>query len=282
MLAAVLVGIPVQVLPSGLEVPPVPYLLALLVGGTAVAGGLYTRRPPVTQSVVIALAPWMTAGAAAHALFQLRAAPEVAGPLLAAPAVYLTTFVLAGAIWLALLEASPGDVPRLLGATGAIVTGIGAALVLGVGLERGTLAPVLPTLAVVISVALTAALLAGLRRFRPETANRAGRVGALVVFAHTLDGISTAIGVDFLGAGERSPIPRAIMEFAGTLPTAELLGQGWLFVVVKLAIAVVVVDLFTDFLEEEPLQGNLALALVAAVGLGPGTQNVLLFAAGAG
>lgn len=281
MLAVGVVGV-AQVLPSGLEIPPLPYLLALIVGVGTVAGLLYARRPPVTQSVVLALAPWMTAGAAGHALFQLPATPVVAAPLLAAPAVYLTTFVFAGAVWVGLHEEKQDDVPRLLGATGGVVTVLGTALVLRAGLARGTLRPVLPTAAVVLAVVLTGAVLVGLRQFRPETVRRAGRVGALVVFAHALDGTSTAIGVDFLGAGERSPIPRAIMEFAGTLPTAELLGQGWLFVVVKLVIAVVVVDLFADFLEEEPVQGNLALALVTAVGLGPGAQNVLLFAAGAG
>jgi uncharacterized membrane protein len=282
MLGAGLVGPTLQVLPSGLEVPPLPYLLALLVGGGVVTGLLYSRRPPVDQTVVLALAPWMTAGAAGHALFQLRAVPAVATPLLGAPAVYVTTAVVAGAVWLAVLETAPDDIPRLLGGLGGVATVVGAALVVGTGLARGTLAPLLPTVAVVLSIVLTAAVLAGLRRFRTETAQRAGQVGALVVFAHTLDGVSTAIGVDFLGAGERSPIPRAIMEFAGELPTAAVIGQGWLFVLVKLAIAIVVVDLFADFIEEEPVQGNLALAVVAAVGLGPGAQNVLLFAASAG
>jgi uncharacterized membrane protein len=282
MLRAGHVGTALQVLPSGLEVPPLPYLLALLVGGCVVAGLLYSRRPPVDQSVVLALAPWMTAGAAAHALFQLRAVPAITAPLLGAPAVYVTTAIVAGAVWLAVLDTAPDDVLRLLGGLGGLATLVGAAFVVGTGLARDTLAPVLPTVAVVLSVALTAAVLAGLRRVRPETARRTGQVGFLVVFAHTLDGISTAIGVDFLGAGERSPIPRAIMEFASELPTAAVIGQGWLFVLVKLVIAIVVVDLFADFIEEEPVQGNLALALVAAVGLGPGAQNVLLFAAGAG
>jgi uncharacterized membrane protein len=37
--------------------------------------------------------------------------------------------------------------------------------------------------------------------------------------------------------------------------------------------------LFADFVEEDPAQGNAALGVVAAVGLGPGTHNLLLFAA---
>jgi len=273
---------PLQVLPSGLEVPPVPYLLALAVASAVVAGLLYVRRPSVTRAVVLALAPWMVAGAAGHALFQLAAVPAVVEPLLGAPAVYAATFALAGGVWLALTEIAPDDVPGLLAVTGSAIAALGAALVLQTGAARGTLAPVLPALAVVLTGIVTIGLVAVLRRVRPETVAATGHLGTLVVVAHTLDGISTAIGVDFLGAGERSPIPRAIMEFAGTLPTADPLGQGWLFVLVKLAVAVVVLDLFADFVDEEPVQGNLALALVAAVGLGPGAQNVLLFAAGAG
>jgi uncharacterized membrane protein len=101
----------------------------------------------------------------------------------------------------------------------------------------------------------------------------------VAVFGHALDGVSTAVGVDLLGSGERSPIPAAIMEFAGSLPTASAIGQGWLFVLVKLLIAAAVLLLFADFIQEDPVQGNAALGVVAAVGLGPGTHNILLFAA---
>nr|NIS28553.1 DUF63 domain-containing protein [Actinomycetota bacterium]NIU64024.1 DUF63 domain-containing protein [Actinomycetota bacterium]NIW25823.1 DUF63 domain-containing protein [Actinomycetota bacterium]NIX20692.1 DUF63 domain-containing protein [Actinomycetota bacterium] len=66
---------------------------------------------------------------------------------------------------------------------------------------------------------------------------------------------------------------------AGALPTAELLGVGWLFVAVKLGVAGAVVWLFADFVEDDPRQGYLLLAVVAAVGLGPGVHNLLLYAA---
>jgi uncharacterized membrane protein len=83
--------------------------------------------------------------------------------------------------------------------------------------------------------------------------------------------------VDLLGFGERTPVSQAVLDVAASLPTAETFGVGWLFVLVKLAIAEVVVFLFADFVREDPTEGFLLLGAVAAVGLGPGVHNLLLF-----
>ena len=267
-----------QLLPSGLVVPPVPYLIALLLASGAVLALLARRQPPVTQSVVAAFAPWMVAGAALHALFQLEAVPSVIAPLTAAPAVYVSTFAVAGACWLA-ISATDAAVPRSLAAAGAVAALIPSGLVVWTGLAAGAFTPVAPLAGLLLSLVIAGIVYAALRRVRPGAVARTGTLGVLVVFGHTLDGISTAIGVDLLGTGERSPIPAAIMEFAGQLPTAPIIGVGWLFVLVKLVVAVVVVDLFADFAEEDPLWGNTALGVVAAVGLGPGAHNLLLFSA---
>jgi uncharacterized membrane protein len=267
-----------QLLPSGLVVPPVPYLVALAVGSGAVAALLASRRPAVTQRVVAAFAPWMVAGAALHALYQREAVPDIVAPLAGAPAVYVTTFALAGACWL-VLSLPDSDVPARLATAGAAAALVPSVLVLRTGVRAGTFSPVVPLAALVVTVLLAGAVYAGMARVRPTPIDRAGLLGVLVVFGHTLDGVSTAVGVDLLGTGERSPLPRAIMDFAGDLPTAPLIGEGWLFVLVKLGVAVAVLVLFSDFVEEDPLWGNAALGVVAAVGLGPGAHNLLLFAA---
>jgi uncharacterized membrane protein len=57
---------------------------------------------------------------------------------------------------------------------------------------------------------------------------------------------------------------------------------GWLFVLVKLAVAGAVVVYFAAYVREEPTHANALLGLVAAVGLGPGVHNLLLFAVAAG
>ncbi|MFB6165189.1 MAG: DUF63 family protein [Haloarculaceae archaeon] len=271
-----------QVLPSGLAVPPPAYLIALAVGTAAVIAGLWRVRPRVTRRLIVALAPWMVAGAAGHALYQLDAAPDALAPLLGAPAVYVTAFVLAGTAVVAAMVADGARVSAWIAGTGALAAIIPAGAVLGVGASRGTLSLAVPIAALVVAVALAAASLAVFDRVAPRLSRRAGWLGALVVFGHALDGVSTAVGVDLLGTGERSPLPRAIMGVARSLPTADAIGSGWLFVLVKVVIAVGVLWLFADYLEDEPAQASVLLGVIAAVGLGPGTQNLLLFAATGG
>jgi len=271
-----------QVLPSGLTVPPLPYLVGLGLLTALTVGVLLLRQPAVTRDTVLAFAPWMVVGASFHALYQIEAAPSLLRPLLSAPAVYLSTFALASGCWAAIASLEPLETPRALAVIGGCIATLGSGAVLWTGLTRTTLTPVLPFSGLVIAVVLTAVLYGLLDRFDAKTTARTGSLGILVLFGHALDGISTAIGVDFLGAGERSPIPRTIMDLAGSLPSASVIGSGWLFVVVKVAIAVGILVVFADFVEDEPLQGNVTLGLIAAVGLGPGAHNLLLFAAGSG
>lgn len=264
------------ILPAGFALPPLPYLLGLVVGTAAVAGGLWRLAPAVTADTVLGLAPWMALGAALHAWFVLGAAPSALSPLLGVPAVYATVFVALGAIWAALTTWRPGEprsVARWLGGVGAV----GFVLAAGVVLASGsTLRLGWPTVGVVVGVALAGITWGLLRRVVPATA-RTGWPGVLVVFAHALDGVSTAVGVDVLGFGERTPASQIILDLAAALPTADLIGVGWLFVLVKLGVAGAVVALFAGLVEEDPRQGYLLLAVVAAVGLGPGLHNLLLY-----
>jgi uncharacterized membrane protein len=268
------------VLPSGLVVPPLAQLAALVVAAVAVAAALWTVGPTVDRRLVVAAVPWMVLGAAAHALYQIAPETVFPGPLapfVTAPAVYVATAVLAGGCWAA-LEAveTPLDTPTGLGVLGAV-----AVLVLTVvaGL-RGGLTEVQPfwSLAgVVLSVVVTAGVYL-LVRAVDDAVESIRTVAVLAVFAHALDGVTTTIGVDVIGTGERSPLPAAIMEFAGTLPTEPFLGTGWLFVLVKLAIAVGIVLAFADIFEDAPRQGTLLFLAVVAFGLGPAVNNLVLFA----
>ena len=263
-----------MVLPEGTVVPPLPHLLVLLAGAAIVVGLLWRDRPLVTEDVVLALAPWMVVGASLHVLYQVGAVPASVAPFLGSPAVYVSTAIVAGAVWLLALPLAEGPEWRLgVVGSGLLVLAVGFTLVVG-GVERVAV----PVGALVVSVALGVATWWLLRRLRPGETAAVGAVGLLVVFAHALDGVSTAAGVDLLGFGERTPASRLIMDLAASLPTAELLGVGWLFVLVKVAVAAVVVILFADYVREEPTQGYVLLGLIAAVGLGPGAHNLLLFA----
>jgi uncharacterized membrane protein len=263
-------------LPEGFVLPPHPYLAALLAGLLAVSWGLRRHRPPVSDRLVLATTPWVALGSALHVLYVLDALPALVRPLAGTFAVYLTVVVLAGATWLAAL-ATRRDPARIVAGVGVVTVVPAVVAVLGVGLARETLR-LLPSLSILVLAALvTAAAWALLRRLRPAVAVT-GRPGALVVAAHTLDGVSTAVGIDLLGFGERTPLSAFVIDFAASLPTAPLLGSGWLFVLVKLAVAGVVVTVLVETIREAPTEGRLLLGFVAAIGLGPGVHNVLLFA----
>ncbi|WP_440005766.1 DUF63 family protein [Halomicrococcus sp. SG-WS-1] len=267
-----------MVLPSGFALPPLPYLFVLLLAVGVVGGTLWRVSPPVGERTVVAFAPWIVVGSGLHALYQVRLPPAVVEPLLGTPAVYLTTFAVAGTVWLAVFSLSSLPVARTLA-----VTGIAAVLpVVGLGVQygvaNGSLRLFWPFVGLVTAVVLTGLLWGGTRYLYPDVAVVTGAVGALVLFGHSLDAVSTAVGIDVLNFGERTPVSRLILEFAHGLPTADVIGVGWLFVLVKVALAEFIVVLFADYVAEEPTEGYLLLGLVAAVGLGPGAYNLLLFA----
>lgn len=263
---------------------------ALLIGAGTVFVLLYALRPPVTQRTVLALIPWMISGGILHVFWQLgqtvqdQLYPPVIADLFAAPAVYLTTFMLVGAIWIvsSIIVPSYDRSDRI--ATYLATTGVGVLIPLvglllwqGLGEEIAPMKPVWPVLGLIISLVLTFVLYMAIGAWRTYVIAEARYVGAFVLFAHVFDGVTTAIGVEQLGASERSALPRAIMEFAAGLPTADLLGEAWLFVVVKLVLATTLVAVFHDYVAEEPAEGTLFLTGIAAIGLGPGAHNFFLF-----
>ncbi|SEW26590.1 DUF63 family protein [Halobacterium jilantaiense] len=268
------------VLPSGFALPSLPYLVAVAAATLAVVAGLRRDRPAVSTRVVLALAPWMVLGSSLYVCYQLALFPDAVAPFFGSPVVYVTTFAVAGATWLVARRAGPSvPVVPALAAAGSLlaVPTVGAALYRG--WTEQTLTLPWPLAAVAAAAVLTAATWAVVARVRPDDAATVGAAGVLAVFGHALDATSTTVGIDVLGYGEQTPLSAAIIEFAADLPTEPLLGTGWLFVLVKLALAAGVVALLADYVRELPSEGNLLLGVVAAVGLGPGVHNVVLFIA---
>lgn len=263
-----------MVLPEGFVVPPLPHTVVLL-GGTAIIGWLLVRlKPPVTSGLILEAVPWITVGSALHAVYQIGGAAPVVLPLLGAPAVYGTTFVLAGATLVGATVLWPQQ-RWVFGGVGA--AGFTAAVVVLLAIGPG-IRPKWPLVGLVVSLVLTGLTWVAVRWVRPSVGDALPHIGALVIFAHTVDGVSTAIGVDVLGFGERTPASRAILDLAALLPTADTLGVGWVFVAVKITISAVVVWLFADYVREDPVAGYLLLGVILAVGLGPGVHNLLLYA----
>ena len=267
-----------QLLPTGVGLPPLPYLVAVALAVAAVGGALYRRRPPVTARVVAGFAPWMVAGASGYALFQVRAVPDAVAPLFGNPIVYASTFAVAGAVWLAVAN-RPADrwalsaVPGILAVSGGSVAALLVAAGVATALARGSLTLAWPLGGLGLSVALTAGIWLGVR----DRVGITGWPGLLVLFGHTLDGVSTAVGVR-LGFGEQTPLSARLIEAGAGLPPASLLGEAWLFVLVKLVVATGVLFVFREYVREDPGEAALYLGVVAAVGLGPGAHNLVLFA----
>jgi uncharacterized membrane protein len=265
-----------MILPAGFEAPPLAYVVFLVVALASVLARLVVESPRVTERTALALAPWMAAGAGGYVCYQIDAVPPVLAPLASSPVVYLTTFVVAGTVWLLAARVRADPAPHLA-AAGVLAWLLPTGVAVWVGAHRGTLQVVWPLAAVTVTTALTALVWAGLRRLRPEPTDLTRGAGAFVVFGHALDGVSTAVGVDVLGFGEQTPLSRLILELGNALPTAPYVGGAWLFVAVKLALACAVVLLLADQVREAPASGYLLLAAVAAVGFGPGVHNLLLF-----
>jgi len=261
-----------MVVPEGTVVPPLPHLLGLALLLAAVGAAFAVRRPHVGERVTLALTPWMLVGSVAHVRYVVGGLPDVVRPLAGAPAVYLTVAGVAGATWVG-LDAAGRDPPRPLAAVG------GAALLPLLAASVGgaaRLTPRWPAAAAVVAAVVAAGAWAALRRLRPGVA-AAGRLGPLVVFAHALDGVSTAVGVDVLGFDERTPLSRLILDAGAALPGADVLGTAWPFVAVKVALAAVVVVALADVLRDGSAEGYATTALVVAVGLGPAVHNLVLF-----
>lgn len=273
-----------MVLPEGFALPPAGHLLpivaVLLITGTV----LWFRRPPVTDRVVAASVPWMVAGAGAHVLYQLDALPDPIAPLFGVPMVYLTVTAGAGVTWLLAdltVELGPKRAPAadlLFVGLLAAVLAVGATLRWGI--QSGTVAPWWSAVAVVTSTIGAGLVWLGIRRWGRDVADATGFSGGLVLFAHTLDGVTTVIGLDVLDGAERSPLVDALVGWGGGLPTANLLGEAWPFVVLKVGLAVLVIVLIADAVEETPTTARSALLGVAALGLAPGVHNLLLFLVG--
>ncbi|MFB6117951.1 DUF63 family protein [Halosegnis sp.] len=267
-----------QLLPTGAALPPLPYLAAVLLGVAAVGGTLYRRRPPVTSLVVAGFAPWMVAGATGYALYQVEAIPSALAPLFGNPIVYATTFTGAGAVWLVVAD-RPADrwqlpsVPGTLALSGGGVATALLAAAIGVALARDSLTPGWPLAGLLVSVVVAGGVWLAARDRVAVT----GWPGLLVVFGHTLDAISTAVGIH-LGFGEQTPLSAVLIEAGAGLPPAALFGEAWLFVFVKLVVATGVLFAFRGYVREDPSEAALYLGLVAAVGLGPGAHNLVLFA----
>jgi len=213
--------------------------------------------------------------------------------LIISPVIYFTVFaVTLLALLVSVALARRGAVERytrpLFGA-GTLVLAVTLAFLLWSAVAPDGPGTFYPQVLIVTLVGATAA--AGgtwwlIERYAPEVNAGTGRLGLVVIWGHAIDGVANVVGLDWmvaLGAGPnlvpKHPVNRAIVDItASTLPASVLAvtGDTWPFLVVKLVAATVVVWLFDDqIFEESPQYAILLMIAILAVGLGPGTRDML-------
>jgi uncharacterized membrane protein len=110
-------------------------------------------------------------------------------------------------------------------------------------------------------------------------------MGLVVIWAHAVDGVANVVGIDWakeLGLPAdlvpKHPVNRALIRVGEQFPETvqHFIGTAWPFLVVKLVAAVFVVWVFDEqIFEESPRYAILLLVAIVAVGLGPGTRDML-------
>lgn len=124
------------------------------------------------------------------------------------------------------------------------------------------------------------------QRYAPVINEGTGAIGALIVWGHSVDGVANVLSLDWTDAlgigvnyGSKHVVNEATVRITGSLQPAwlsEAIGTAWPFLFIKVGAAVLVVWVFNDeIFEESPRYAYLLLVAVLAVGLGPGTRDML-------
>jgi uncharacterized membrane protein len=145
---------------------------------------------------------------------------------------------------------------------------------------------VLVTVAV-LSVVFAVGIYTAIDRYRPAIHRGTGYMGLVVLWAHAVDGVANVIASDWTGVfgipgggySAKHVVNRIIIDVTQTIQPAwltEMIGDSWTFLVVKLIVAAAILAVFDEkFLHENPYYAVMLLVAVVAVGLGPGTRDVV-------
>jgi uncharacterized membrane protein len=146
--------------------------------------------------------------------------------------------------------------------------------------------PQITVLVVAFSILISVGVYLAIDRVAPWIHAGTGRMGLVVLFGQTLDGVANVIASDWAKAlglpfkySAKHPINRIIIDITeSVLPHSFIntIGSAWPFLLVKVIAAVVVISLFDETIfEENRRYALLLLVAIVAVGLGPGTRDML-------
>ncbi|WP_435358855.1 DUF63 family protein [Haloarchaeobius sp. DFWS5] len=138
------------------------------------------------------------------------------------------------------------------------------------------------TLVVLVGATVATLLTWGLiERFAPHFNNGTGMMGLVILWAHAVDGVANVVGLDLMtvltnqgNLQGKHPVNRFIVDVAGQWLPAWL--DAFPFLIVKMVAATFVIAVFDkEVFEESPRFTIMLLVAIVAVGLGPGTRDML-------
>ena len=287
--------------PGYTVVSEVGYMVTLILALVGVVFLLRRLDLGTDRGFFFALLPYMFLGGAVRVVEDANDAvppgveAAIAFPwnaLIISPVLYFTMFGFTLAALVVSVRAA-GDAPAdgyerpLAGiGTAALVLVLGYLLWLAVTTDYVGFFPQVAAVVLVATTAIVAGLWYGLERYWPGVNAGTGTIGIAVLWAHTLDGVANVVGIDWgaelgLPYGDlvpKHPVNRALIGVGEQFPEAvtATIGTAWPFLIVKLLAAVFVLYLFDEAIfEESPRYALLLLVAIVAVGLGPGTRDML-------
>ncbi|MDF9747023.1 DUF63 family protein [Natrinema salsiterrestre] len=277
----------------------IPTLVLLLVGIIFLLRRLGIER---FRRAFFALFPFMLFGGALRVVEDANAAAFAAtgemaiqlpwSGLIISPLIYFTVFFIAlfalvASIWLDRNGYVSGYEYPLAGFGTAILTlTVGYLAYVAATEPYAQFYPLIPLVILVGATLTTAITWAAIGRYAPELNRGTESMGIVVIWAHAVDGVANVVGLDWATSlGLRAnlvpkhPVNRAIAETtADVLPAniVSLTGSAWPFLLVKIAAAVFIIWIFDETVfEDSPRYAILLMITVVAVGLGPGTRDML-------
>mgnify|MGYP006282727353 CR=1 FL=1 len=283
-------------------VSEVGYAVVLIV--MLVGVGLLLRRLAIERyrAGFFALIPFMFLGGALRVVEDVnnraidlgvdQAIPYPWNTLLISPLIYFTVFFLAlGAVLVAIRLDHSGRVEGYeypLAGIGTALLVVNLLILAGLAAtqEYVSFHPLILIVDLVGAVVATAATWYAIDRFAPDLHAGTGLMGVPIIFGQAIDGVANVVGLDWaseLGLGydlvPKHPVNAFVVDVTSSLLPAsviEVTGDAWPFLLIKLVAAGFVVWLFDEqVLEENPRFTIMLLIAVVAVGLGPGTRDML-------
>jgi uncharacterized membrane protein len=214
--------------------------------------------------------------------------------IIISPIIYFTVFAITlgavlGSVRLARTErfdVKEYSRPLLWSGIAVLAATLAVLLALAGGTQPVGFYPQMSVLVLTITTVIAIGIWAAVRRFAPEITYGTAGIGFVILWGHTLDGVANVIASDWARAiglpfeySAKHPVNRFIIDATqGLLPPslAATIGTAWPFLLVKIVAALAVVWLFDETIfEESPRYAILLLIAILAVGLGPGTRDML-------